>query len=76
MNKRELIKALEPFDDDNVVVIGDFTDEYGWSNIGKVKSNGSTLSIIEAAEPWNVRYEQHLIPDPNHIKKKVGKSYF
>jgi len=43
MTKRELIKALEKFDDDSVVIIGDGID--GWSNIETVKQDGSQISI-------------------------------
>jgi hypothetical protein len=35
MTKKELIKAMESFGDDEVVTIGD--PETGWSNIGEVK---------------------------------------
>ncbi len=51
MTKNELIKALEPYDDYSVVVIGDFSnavpDSRGWCNISTVKSNGGVISIIE-----------------------------
>ena len=45
MTKTELIKALEPFGDDEVVIIGD--SKTVWSNIGEVKSDGSCISIME-----------------------------
>lgn len=51
MTKKELIKALEPYDDYSIVVIGDFNDtthdSKGWCNIDTVKSNGSIISIVE-----------------------------
>ena len=43
MTKKELIKALEDFEDDQIVIIGDFED--GWSNINEVKKSGSCISI-------------------------------
>lgn len=45
MTKSELIKALEEFDDDAVVIIGD--SDSGWCNIGTVKSDGSSIAITE-----------------------------
>jgi hypothetical protein len=51
MTKKELIKAIEPYDDYSIIVIGDFSnadpDSRGWSNIDTIKSNGSVISIIE-----------------------------
>lgn len=44
MTKHELIKALEPFDDDFVVVCKDFSG--GWDNIDEVKLNGCTIDLI------------------------------
>jgi len=45
VTKAELIKALDKFDDDYVVVIGD--SETGWSNIGELKQDGCCISIME-----------------------------
>ena len=43
MNKRELIKALEEFDEDEIVVIAD--ENGGWDNIKTVRSDGCTITI-------------------------------
>ena len=43
MNKKELIKALEPFDDDIIVVCSD--EDGGWDNIQKVFKAGSVVYI-------------------------------
>lgn len=49
MNKRELVKILEKFDDYDTVII---SDGIGWSNIEKVqKSNDYTISIIQEKYP-------------------------
>ena len=49
MNKRELVKILEKFDDDDTVII---SDGIGWSNIEKVqKSNSHTIDIIQEKYP-------------------------
>lgn len=48
MTKKELIKALEEYDDYDVVVLGKFNSEsncQGWSNIGYVVGNGGIISI-------------------------------
>ena len=45
MTKLELMKALEDFDDDDCVIIGDF--DSGWSNIEEVKQDGSCISIMQ-----------------------------
>jgi len=44
VTKSELIKALEPFDDDHVVVCMD--ESGGWDNIEEVKQGGSSIAII------------------------------
>ncbi|MHB8871255.1 MAG: hypothetical protein ACYC5G_02230 [Candidatus Doudnabacteria bacterium] len=44
MTKKELIKALELFDDDSCVVCMD--ENRGWDNIQDVKMDGSSISII------------------------------
>lgn len=43
MTKAELIKALEPFDDDLVVVLVD--EGHGWTNIGTVTQGESVIEI-------------------------------
>jgi len=44
MTKKELIKALEPFDEDEVVIC---QDEHGcWDNIQTVEQEGSNITII------------------------------
>ena len=44
MTKKELIKALEPFNDDAVVVC---KDEYGgWDNIERVEDNCCSVAIV------------------------------
>lgn len=45
MLKYELIKALENFDDDAPVVIGDA--ELGWCNIDEVKNEKGTACIMQ-----------------------------
>jgi hypothetical protein len=48
MTKKELIKALEEYDDDDIVVLGKFNYEpngQGWSNIGYVVGSGGIISI-------------------------------
>lgn len=44
MTKLELIKALEQFNDDSIVIIGD--SNTGWSNIGELKNDGSSIAIM------------------------------
>lgn len=44
MTKRELISALEPIDDDEVIVCAD--ENGGWDNILKVDNVGNTPAII------------------------------
>lgn len=49
MDKRQLVKILEKFDDYDTVII---SDGIGWSNIEKVqKSNGNTISIVQEKYP-------------------------
>ena len=49
MDKRQLVKILEKFDDDDIVII---SDGIGWSNIEKVqKSNDHTISIVQEKYP-------------------------
>jgi len=38
MNKRELLKALEPFDEEEMIVLSDSSG--GWCNIDSVKKDG------------------------------------
>lgn len=45
MTKRDLIKALEEYNDDDVVIIG--CSKSGWSNIEELKQDGSCISIME-----------------------------
>tara|TARA_R110002074_G_scaffold68207_8_gene160000 strand:+ start:258 stop:425 length:168 start_codon:yes stop_codon:yes gene_type:complete len=42
--KKELIKMLEPFDDDDIVVCMD--ERGGWDNIEEVKKFGGCVNII------------------------------
>ena len=44
MTKAELIKALEPFDDDSVVICMDSSGV--WDNIEKVTRDGSSIAIF------------------------------
>jgi hypothetical protein len=44
MTKKELIKAMEHFSDDSVVIIMDAVNE-GWDNICKVNEAGSQIAI-------------------------------
>jgi hypothetical protein len=46
MTKNELIKALENFDGDDVVILMD-SDGLGWTNIGEVKKDGACIAILE-----------------------------
>lgn len=48
MTKIELIKALEPDDDDAIIVLS--TGE-GWANIGEIKRGGITVSLIMERHP-------------------------
>ena len=44
MTKRELIKELEPFGNDDIVVCKDLNG--GWDNIEKVEQDGSSVAIV------------------------------
>ena len=44
MTKQELIKELEKYDDDAVVICMD--DSGGWDNIERLKEDGSAIAII------------------------------
>ncbi len=44
MTKKELIKALNDFDEDDVVVCMD--EQGGWDNIDHVKKDGSSVAIV------------------------------
>lgn len=44
MIKKELIKALDEFDEDDVVICMD--EKGGWDNILEVKQNGSSIAIV------------------------------
>lgn len=44
MTKKELLKALENFNDDAVVIC--MGDEGGWDNILHVRENGSSIAIV------------------------------
>ena len=44
MTKRELLNALKPFDEYDIVIIGDSVT--GWSNIDEVKKEGGCLCIM------------------------------
>ena len=47
MTKAELIKALEPLDDDAVVIIQDTENANdGWTNIKHVVESGSQIAIV------------------------------
>ena len=48
MTKIELIKALSPYDDDDVVILS-FGD--GWSNIDTIIQDGSCINIKSEKEP-------------------------
>ena len=49
MTKKELIDALEKFDDDSVVILGD--SKTGWSNIEKIILDGSSVAILPEEYP-------------------------
>ena len=51
MTKKELIKALEKFDDDAVVVCED--ESGGWDNIQEVKYNGLIRIIFGGGSPFS-----------------------
>lgn len=51
MTKKELIKALEPFDEDAVVICEDETG--GWDNIQEVKQNGVIKIIFGGGSPFS-----------------------
>ena len=44
MTKKELIKALEQFDCDAVVICED--ESGGWDNIQEIKGDGTLISIV------------------------------
>ena len=44
MTKKELIKAIEKFDDDKCVICMD--EEGGWDNIQEVKQDGDAIVIV------------------------------
>jgi hypothetical protein len=44
VTKKELIKALESFDDDSCVVCMD--DNGGWDNIQGIKMDGCSIAIV------------------------------
>lgn len=47
MNKAELIKELEPLDDDAVVIIQETENSNdGWTNIGRVVESDSQIAIV------------------------------
>lgn len=48
MTKTELIKALAPYGDDNLVTLGDAHS--GWSNIEEVKGDGMFIAIMPETE--------------------------
>ena len=51
MTKKELIKALEPFRDNDVIIFGDW--KTGWSNVKELKADGCCISIMEdQAKPF------------------------
>jgi len=43
MTKKELLKALEPFDEDLVVICADETG--GWDNVESVEQDGPCIAI-------------------------------
>lgn len=43
MTKKELIKAMENYNEDQVVIVMDDVD--GWDNISHVSSDGSQIAI-------------------------------
>jgi hypothetical protein len=51
MTKKELIKALEDFDDDQPVVCTD--EDGGWDNIQRVEQDGCLISVVYGRE-WPV----------------------
>lgn len=44
MTKKELIKALEPFKEDDVVICQD--EQGGWDNIQRLEHDGGSIVII------------------------------
>ena len=44
MLKSELIKKLQEFDDDHVVIIQD--EDGQWDNIQEIHDNGTTINIV------------------------------
>ena len=44
MTKKELIKALEPFNEDDCVICMD--EKGGWDNIRELKKDGSLIAIV------------------------------
>jgi hypothetical protein len=47
MTKKELIKAMADFDDNDVAII---VDRHGWWNIDRVEQDGSQMAIVMAEE--------------------------
>ena len=45
MTKEQFVKMLDKFDDDDIIVIGDW--DRGWCNIDDVKKIGSVICIME-----------------------------
>ena len=78
MTKTELLKKLEEFDDDAVVIIG--TRETGWCNIGRVAKDGSQIAIIEdSGHPFTSETMPNY-PNAKAIKDNecicIGRHYF
>jgi hypothetical protein len=48
MTKKDLIKRLANFSDDDVVIV---SDSNGWCNINRVKQDGSCIKLIEEKYP-------------------------
>jgi hypothetical protein len=44
MTKKELLKALDGYDDDSIVVCRD--DQGGWDNIMRVEPDGCSIAIV------------------------------
>ena len=44
MTKKELIKALEPFDEDDIAICQD--EQGGWDNIKKVEYDRGNIAIV------------------------------
>jgi len=52
MTKKELIKALEPFSQDDVVIL---SDGDGWANIEDILQDGSSIKLTMADHPLSDR---------------------